>query len=64
LPPYGILNLHAGAERGPYRLNLYVKNATNRRAYIGDFGYFADEPPYTVVVYRPLTVGVMFSQSF
>ncbi|MGA9367447.1 MAG: TonB-dependent receptor [Steroidobacteraceae bacterium] len=64
LPPYGILNLHAGAERGSYRLNLYVKNATNRRAYIGDFGYFADEPPYTVVVYRPLTVGVMFSQSF
>jgi len=64
LPPYGILNLHAGAERGPYRLSLYVKNATNRRAYIGDFGYYADEPPYTVVVYRPLTVGVMFSQSF
>ncbi|MFZ1867198.1 MAG: TonB-dependent receptor [Steroidobacteraceae bacterium] len=64
LPPYGILNLHAGAERGPYRLSLYVKNATNRRAYIGDFGYFADEPPYTVVLYRPLTVGVMFSQSF
>jgi len=64
LPPYGILNLHVGAEHGPYRLNLYVKNATNRRAYIGDFGYFAGEPPYTVVVYRPLTVGMTFSQRF
>ena len=64
LPPYGILSLHAGAERGPYKLNLYVKNATNRRAYIGDFGYYADEPPYTVVVYRPLTVGLMFSERF
>jgi iron complex outermembrane recepter protein len=64
LPAYGILNLHAGAERGPYRVSLYVKNATNKRAYVGDFGYFADEPPYTVVVYRPLTVGVMFSESF
>jgi len=64
LPPYGILSFHAGAERGPYRVNLYVKNATNRRAYIGDFGYFADEPPYTVVLYRPLTVGITFSQSF
>jgi outer membrane receptor protein involved in Fe transport len=64
LPAYGILNLHAGVEKGPYRLNFYVKNATDRRAYVGDFGYFADEPPYTVVVYRPLTVGVMFSQSF
>jgi outer membrane receptor protein involved in Fe transport len=64
LPPYGILNLHAGAERGPYRVGLYVKNAMNRRAYVGDLGYFADEPPYTVVLYRPLTVGITFSQSF
>jgi len=64
LPAYGILNFHAGIERAPYRLNLYVKNAANRRAYIGDFGYFADEPPYTVVLYRPLTVGIAFSQSF
>jgi outer membrane receptor protein involved in Fe transport len=64
LSPYGILNLHAGAERGPYRLGLYVKNATNRRAYVGDLGYFADEPPYTVVLYRPLTVGITFRQSF
>ncbi len=64
LPAYGILNLHAGVARDAYRLSLYIKNATNRRAYIGDFGYFAGEPPYTVVVYRPLTVGLSFTENF
>jgi outer membrane receptor protein involved in Fe transport len=65
LPSYSIANLHMGATHDKYNVSVYVKNAANKRAIIGDLGYFGPTSPvYTVTVNQPLTVGVVFSEHF
>jgi iron complex outermembrane receptor protein len=64
LPGYALFNLHAGVQLAHYSVNLYVKNLTNKYAIIGDQGYVADSPPYTVTINTPRTIGISFSQKF
>lgn len=64
LPSYSLVNLHGGFRWNNLNLNLYVKNATDKHAFVGDLGYYAGFPPYTVTVNQPLTVGVSFTQHF
>jgi iron complex outermembrane receptor protein len=63
LPGYALLNLRAGLKWDRYTLNLFVKNALNKRAIIGDDA-FVPGFPYDITINQPMTVGVSFSQRF
>lgn len=64
LPAYSIWNLRLGVRNPNYRVNFYVKNLTNKLAFLGyeNGGYGA--PTYDFVVNQPRTVGVTFSETF
>ena len=64
LPSYFILNLHAGLKWNACNVNLFVKNALDKHAIIGDLGFYAGLPPYQATINQPLTVGVQLSQHF
>jgi iron complex outermembrane recepter protein len=64
LPSYSLVNIHTGLKWDRLSLNLFVKNATDKHALVGDTGYFPGFIPWTVVVNQPLTVGLSFSQHF
>jgi outer membrane receptor protein involved in Fe transport len=64
LPSYSTVNVRAGLKWNNYKLNLFVKNLADKRAFVGDTGYYAGFNPYTVTINQPLTVGVAFSQHF
>jgi len=64
LPSYSLVNVHAGVKWSNFNVNVFVKNLTDKKAFVGDLGYYPGFPPYTVVLNQPLTVGVSFSQHF
>jgi iron complex outermembrane recepter protein len=64
LHSYSLVNARAGLKWGNYTANFFVKNLADKRAIVGDDGYFAGFPPYTVVIAQPRTVGISFSQHF
>ena len=64
LPSYTTVDVRAGVKWNNYTLNLFVKNLADKRAIVGDLGYYAGFNPYTVTIIQPLTVGVAFSQHF
>lgn len=64
LHSYALANLRAGLTWSTYNLNLFVKNVADKRAIVGDTGYFAGLNPYDVTIAQPLTVGISFSQRF
>ena len=64
LPSYSLVNVRAGVKWNNYKLNLFVKNLTDKRAIVGDTGYIPGFNPYTVTINQPLTVGIAFTQHF
>jgi iron complex outermembrane recepter protein len=62
---YTLLNLSAGIENDNWTLDLFINNATDKRAQISVY-----EPSYggatdsTTVTNRPRTIGIRFGQSF
>ena len=64
LPSYSLVNVHTGVKWGDFSLELFVKNATDKRAFVGDEGFYPGFPPWTVVVNQPRTVGLSFNQRF
>ena len=64
LPSYSLVNVHTGLKWGDFSLELFVKNATDKRAFVGDEGFYPGFPPWTVVVNQPRTVGLSFNQRF
>jgi iron complex outermembrane receptor protein len=65
LPSYSVVNAHAGLKWNNETLNLYVRNLADKRAIVGDTGYYpAFYSLYTVTVNQPRTVGISFSQHF
>jgi iron complex outermembrane recepter protein len=64
LPGYSIWNLRLGVRNSNYRVNFYVKNLTNKLAFLGyEIGGYG-APTYDFVVNQPRTVGVTFSETF
>ena len=55
LPSYTLLDLHAGVERGPYAVDLFIKNVTDERAQLAANPFFNLAE---VIVQRPRTVGL------
>ena len=67
LPPYGALDLAADLTRGNWMIRLFVRNVTDRRAYIGGgLGVDADNVPYGIdaSVLQPRTVGISVDVGF
>ena len=65
LPSYSVVNAHAGLKWNNETLNLYVRNLADKRAIVGDTGYYpAYYSLYTVTVNQPRTVGISFTQHF
>jgi iron complex outermembrane recepter protein len=64
IPSYNVFNARAGVKWGNDTFNLYVKNVADKRAIVGDTGYYTAYPPFTVIVNQPRTVGLQFTQHF
>jgi iron complex outermembrane recepter protein len=65
IPSYTLLNARAGLKWHNYTFNFYIKNVADKRAIIGDTGYYPTYYPlYTVTVNQPRTFGLSFSQHF
>lgn len=65
LPSYSVVNAHAGLKWNNETLNIFVRNLADKRAIVGDTGYYpAFYSLYTVTVNQPRTVGISFSQHF
>ena len=68
VPSYHTLNLRTGLLHGQWKLDLYVKNATNERGIVLDGG--SQVNPITtltednVVIIQPRTIGVSVSREF
>jgi iron complex outermembrane recepter protein len=60
LGSYALWDARAGARNDTFRVNLYVKNITNKRALLGSDANSTF--PYGFVVNTPRTVGLAFSQ--
>jgi iron complex outermembrane recepter protein len=63
LPSFSVYNARAGVKWDNFTVNLYVKNVADKRAVVGDYGYFPPFP-FTVFINQPRTVGLQFSQHF
>ncbi|MEO5596816.1 MAG: TonB-dependent receptor, partial [Lysobacteraceae bacterium] len=67
LAAYTLLDLSVGYHKNSWSLDLFLKNATNKRAELAKFSECAAEvcgrQPYTVTT-QPRTFGVRFSQDF
>jgi iron complex outermembrane recepter protein len=65
IPSYSVFNLRAGVKWDNYTFNFFVKNVADKRAIVGDDGYYPTFTPiYTVIFNQPRTVGLQFSQHF
>jgi iron complex outermembrane recepter protein len=65
LPSFSVVNAHAGLKWKNESLNIFVRNLADKRAIVGDTGYYpAFYSLYTVTVNQPRTVGISFSQHF
>jgi iron complex outermembrane recepter protein len=65
LPSYSLFNARAGVKWDNYTIDVFVKNVADKRAIIGDTGYFPTYYPFfNVTVNQPRTIGIMFSQHF
>jgi len=67
LPPYGALDLGADLVRGDWMIRLFVRNVTDRRAYIGGaLAVDSDNVPYGIDanVLQPRTVGISVDVAF
>jgi outer membrane receptor for Fe3+-dicitrate len=65
IPSYSLVNAHAGLKWNNDTFNLFVKNVTDKRAIIGDTGYYPTfYSLYNVTVNQPRTVGFQFTQHF
>jgi iron complex outermembrane recepter protein len=65
LPSYNVFNARAGLKWNNTTFNFFVKNVADKRAIVGDTGYY---PQYyslfTVTVNQPRTLGLSFTQHF
>jgi iron complex outermembrane recepter protein len=65
LPSFSVVNAHAGLKWNNDTLNIFVRNLADKRAIVGDTGYYPTfYSLYTVTVNQPRTVGISFSQHF
>jgi outer membrane receptor protein involved in Fe transport len=65
-PAYGLLDLAAGFDRDNTNVQLYVSNATDKRAQLSRFSQtnpVADNQVY-IIPAQPLTIGIKFAQRF
>ena len=65
LPGNNFFNLRGGVESEHYQVNVFIKNLTNKRVFVGDSsGYFPGLPPFQPVINEPREFGISFSQKF
>jgi outer membrane receptor protein involved in Fe transport len=64
LPSFTVFNLNFGIQKPQYRLNLYVQNLTDERAFLGTGLGGLPNFPLQVSINRPRTIGVLFQQNF
>jgi iron complex outermembrane recepter protein len=64
LRSYALANVRAGLTWNTCSFNLFVKNVADKRAIVGDTGYFQGFNPYDVTLAQPLTIGISFTQRF
>lgn len=62
LSSYSLLHLRAGISSGPWTANVFVRNATNKRAEISAIDSFGN--PLTFITVRPRTIGVNVTRTF
>ncbi len=60
LGSYALWDARVGARNDKFRVSLYVKNLTNKRALLGSLAIASS--PYAFVVNTPRTVGLNFTQ--
>jgi iron complex outermembrane receptor protein len=64
-PGYATLNLHTGVKSGPWAMNLFANNVTDRRGLIGGSTTSAiGSSGYYAVVIQPLTIGLSVVRHF
>jgi iron complex outermembrane recepter protein len=65
MPSYGQIGLHAGVERGGFRVNAFVINLADKRGLLGYTGG-GNQPgdPYRYAVTPPRTIGVSITQKW
>ncbi len=61
MPAYSLLDLHVGVEKGPYVVDLFVKNVTDERAQIAANTFFNLAE---VTVARPRTFGIAITARY
>jgi iron complex outermembrane recepter protein len=65
LPSYSVFDAHAGLKWNNNTVSVYMKNVADKRAIIGDTGYYPTYYPlFNVTVEQPRTIGIMFTQHF
>ncbi|HEY3786125.1 MAG TPA: TonB-dependent receptor [Steroidobacteraceae bacterium] len=62
LGSYSLLNLRAGLSSGPWTANVFVRNATNKRAEIS--ALVSQGNPLQLFTVRPRTIGVNVTRTF
>jgi iron complex outermembrane receptor protein len=62
LPPYAKTDLRSGVTDGPWKVNLYANNVTNRRGVIS--GGAGNDDPQSFYLIQPRTIGVSVARSF
>jgi iron complex outermembrane recepter protein len=65
-PAYGLLDLAGGFERSNFTLQLYVDNATDKRAQLSRFTQTnpVNDNQVYIIPAQPRTIGIKFSQRF
>jgi iron complex outermembrane receptor protein len=59
-PAYAKLDLHFGLSKGPWNINLFANNVTDRRGIVSGGTY----PPYAFVYIQPRSLGIGLTRSF
>ncbi len=61
MPSYGLLDIHVGAERGNYMVDVFAKNVNNEHAQLAANTFFGLAE---VTVARPRTIGIAFTAKY
>ena len=62
LAPYALLNLRLGAIHGPWTVNAFARNLTDKRAQVSAIN--SSQDPDALLTVRPRTVGVNLTRKF
>ena len=62
LAPYALLNLRLGVLNGPWTVNAFARNLTDKRAQVSAIN--SSQDPDALLTVRPRTVGVNLTRKF